>query len=77
MFGKLMKDILTGIDNHTFDNGRVIALFSFATYNTMALASFYVMHPWSATDYATGAAAMAVGFGFNLRLKRKTEPGND
>lgn len=71
---KLIKDILTGIDNQSFDNGRVVCLISFLVYYVMAIVGMCMGHPWSAIDFASGIGAMAVGFGINLRLKHNTEP---
>jgi hypothetical protein len=74
VIGKFLKDILTGIDNETFDNGRVICLLSYFVYFTMALGSIIVNHPWSALDFAGGIGTMGVGFGLHLKLKQDTEP---
>jgi hypothetical protein len=71
---KVIKDILTGIDNETFDNGRVLCLLSYVIYFVLALASFYMLHPWGAVDFAAGVGAMGVGFGVNLKLKEGSEP---
>lgn len=71
---KLVKDILTGIDNTSFDNGRVLCFISFLVYYGMAIASFCTGHPWSALDFSGGIGGMAVGFGINLKLKHATEP---
>jgi len=71
---KLFRDIFTGIDNHTFDNGRVLCFASFFVFFTLAIINSVQGHSWGAMDFAGGDAAIAVGFGINLRLKRKTEP---
>lgn len=73
-FSKIMSDILTGRDNETYDNGRFLALCSFAVYFMLAIGTLATGHPWQAMDFAGGVGTMAVGFGFNLRLKRSTEP---
>lgn len=70
----MLKDILTGIDKETYDNGRVLCLLSYIIYFAMALGSILVDKPWSALDFAGGIGTMAVGFGVNLHLKRSTEP---
>lgn len=74
MIGKLLKDILTGIDNETYDNGRVLCLMSYLVYFTMALGSVVMKAPWPAMDFAGGIGTIAVGFGINLHLKKSTEP---
>jgi hypothetical protein len=73
---KILKDILTGKDNETYDNGRIICLLSFIIYFCMALGSIIVDEPWQPMDFASGIGAMAVGFGVNLHLKRYTEPND-
>ena len=74
---KLCTDILTGIDNRTYDGGRVLSLLSFLAYFVLAFASMYHHHYWTAMDFAGGVGTMAVGFGANLRLKQSTEPQGD
>lgn len=71
---KFVKDILTGIDKETYDNGRVLALLSFIVYFVLAFVDVLTDHTWSAVNFATGIATMAVGFGINLKLKSETEP---
>ncbi len=71
---KFVKDILTTKDNQSYDNGRVAFAVSLATYIGLAVASIYHGNPWTATQFAGGVSAMAVGFGINLRLKSPTEP---
>lgn len=72
---KMVKDILTGIDGETYDNGRVLCLASFLVYFILSIASFVIEKPWGAMDFAGGIGTMAVGFGSLLHLKRETEPG--
>lgn len=71
---KMFKDILTGIDKETYDNGRVLCLLSYIVYFVMALGSIIVGEAWNALDFASGIGAMAVGFGIHLNLKSGTEP---
>lgn len=75
---KLFKDILTGADNQTYDNGRVLCFLSHIVYFVMATVSYIIDKPWAAMDFASGVAAMAVGFGVHLYMKKDTEPqGNN
>jgi len=67
--GKLFKDILTGVDNETFDNGRVLCFASHMVYFIMAFLSYATSKPWAAMDFAGCVAAIAVGFGIHLNLK--------
>lgn len=68
-FRKLLKDILTDADNVTYDNGRVLCFLSHLVYFVMAFMSYVVDKPWAPIDFATGVAAIAVGFGIHLNLK--------
>lgn len=74
MIRKMLMDILTGVDNQTFDHGRVLGLTSFIFYFVLAIASYVINHPWGAMDFASGVGTMAVGFGIHLKLKSDTEP---
>jgi hypothetical protein len=76
-FKKLLKDILTGIDNETYDMGRVTAILSFLTYLGIAIGNAIIGHPWSAMDFAGGVGTMALGVGAHLKLKSSTEPGTN
>jgi len=67
--GKMFKDVLMGVDRETYDNGRVLCFFTHIVYYVMAFASYIIDRPWGAMDFATGAAAIAVGFGVHLNLK--------
>lgn len=71
---KLLIDILTGVDNKTYDHGRVLGLTSFIFYYILSMFNLVAGHPWSAMDFASGVGAMAVGFGIHLKLKSDTEP---
>lgn len=73
--GKFLKDILTGQDNETFDQGRFLCIFSFFFYFGASIGSILIHKPWGALDFAGGISAMAVGFGIHLRLKNDSEPG--
>lgn len=68
---KLLNDILTGADNATYDNGRVLCFLSHMVYYVMAFLSYVIGKPWAPIDFATGVAAIAVGFGIHLNLKDK------
>jgi hypothetical protein len=74
MMMKLLTDIMTGVDNKTFDNGRVLSITSFISYYVLALINILEGHSWSAMEFASGIGAMAVGFGIHLKLKSDTEP---
>lgn len=69
MIGKLFKDILTSVDNETYDHGKFLGLISFIFYYLLAFASLMSGHAWPAMDFASGIGTMAVGFGVHLKLK--------
>jgi hypothetical protein len=71
---KILKDILTGIDNETYDNARVLCFFSHFVYFAMSIINFCINKTWVPMDFASGVAAMAVGFGIHLYMKKDTEP---
>ena len=71
---KFIRDILTGVDNETYDHGRVMSLMSFMSYIGYGIGNLIMQHPWSAIDFASGLTALAVGFGVHLKLKSDTEP---
>lgn len=70
---KIVKDSITEHDGETYDNGRIICALSFNIYYLLAFYNTYLGHGWSAMEFASGATAMAVGFGINLHLTRKED----
>lgn len=71
---KFFKDIMTGIDNETYDSARVLCFMSHIVYFIMAFFSYVIEKPWQPVDFASGVGAMAVGFGIHLYMKKDTEP---
>lgn len=71
---KFFRDILTGADNVTYDNARVLCFMSHIVYFVMAFTSYIINKPWQPVDFASGVGAMAVGFGIHLYMKKDTEP---
>ena len=74
---KIIKDSLTGSDNESFDNGRIICALSFNIYYLLAFYNTFLGHGWSAVEFASGATAMAVGFGINLHLTKQPPEKKD
>lgn len=68
---KFIKDILTGLNNDKFDNGKVLCFLSFIVYFGMAFGNIFIGKPWGAMDFAGGVGAMAVGFGVHLNLTKE------
>jgi len=73
---KIIKDSLTSPDNESYDNGRIICAMSFTIYYMLAFYNTFLGHGWSAVEFASGATAMAVGFGINLHLTKQSPPGD-
>lgn len=68
---KLLKDCFTGIDNETYDVGRVLGVVSTLSYiifTALTLAKF------SALEYAGGLGSVLGAVGIMLKLKETTEP---
>ena len=70
---KIVRDSLLSHDGETYDNGRIICALSFNIYYLLAFYNTYLGHGWSAMEFASGATAMAVGFGINLHLTKKDD----
>lgn len=70
---KVVRDSLLSHDGKTYDNGRIICALSFNIYYMLAFYNTYLGHGWSAMEFASGATAMAVGFGINLHLTKKDD----
>jgi hypothetical protein len=71
---KILKDILTGADNESYDHGRVLGLMTFVMYFGLAVTALVINHSFDPMNFAGGASTMAVGFGIHLKLKSDTEP---
>ena len=73
---KFVTDLLTGVDNKTYDLGRWAGALSFISGIGLEI---YVVgwkgQPFDFTQFGLGVAAMATGIGAMLRLKQDTEPG--
>jgi len=73
---KIFRDILTGADNTTYDQGRVLCLLSHIVYYVMAGVGYAIEKPWAPMDFASGIGTMVVAFGVHLYLKKDTEPSS-
>ena len=71
---KLWNDLLTGIDNKTYDSGRFSFFLSVTFLSLMTFLDFWLNHHFSATSYSAGVAALAGGHGALIKLKETTEP---
>ena len=73
----ILRDSLTEQGSKRFDNGRIICAMSFTSYYILAFYNTFLGHGWTAVEFASGATAMAVGFGINLHLTKPTEGKKD
>jgi hypothetical protein len=75
MLAKMFKDILTGIDNETYDHSRVVGLGCLVGYFIVGFVNMiHANQIWSAIDFASGISAITIAFGIQIKLKENTEP---
>ena len=74
---KLLNDILTGIDNKTFDIGRIAIFSSVIVMLCLIVAKFIVTHEFNAIEVGAGLGGIFAGGGGMLAFKAKTEPSRD
>ncbi len=71
---RFINDILTGINNKTFDIGRVgiaVTLLFYLIFESIKIA---ITHTFHEIDFAVGAITILTGGACGLALKYKTEP---
>ena len=71
---KLFKDILTGIDNKTYDNVRVYMLLGVLTYLACTVYHLYDDNVFDFVAFGSGFGVIMAGGGAGIGLKMKTEP---
>lgn len=76
-FSKIFKDMLTGVDNQTYDMGRILTVMCFLFFHVMAIEAMIIGHPWQPMDYSSAASALFVACAMHIRLKSFTEPHGD
>ena len=71
----MLKHLFTGIDNATFDLGRV--LWGIMGAGFVFLSGWHVGHggAFDPVSWGTGAAGLLAGGGIGIAAKSKTEPG--
>jgi hypothetical protein len=72
---KIVKNILTGRDNETFDIARVMWGFSVLVFLGITVASFIRGDSWHPYETAQGIAWILFGGGASVAVKGNTEPG--
>lgn len=72
---KVFRDCFTGIDNRTYDLGRIS--YAFAHFILFGLVVFLcsIGRPPSLMDLASSESAITVAFAIHLGIKKDTEPG--
>jgi hypothetical protein len=73
---KIVKQLLTGRDNLTYDLGRVLWAVSFLVGLGVVVYSVAAQKPFDLTNYGLGVSALLVAGGAALKLKESTEPHN-
>ena len=75
MLAKIFNDVLTGIDNKTYEHSRVVGVCSLVGYFVVGFVNMvHAGQIWSAMDFASGISVIAVAFGIQSKLKENTEP---
>ncbi|HCA26573.1 MAG TPA: hypothetical protein DEP05_02845 [Betaproteobacteria bacterium] len=71
---EFLKHIHTGVDQHTYDWGRVVGTWAVATYTVLAGYDLFQGHSFNPAAYGAGLAAIIAAVGANLLMKKDTEP---
>ena len=71
---KLVRDILTGKDGFTYDNGRVLGSIAILSYIIFSAYDVYVNRRFSYEHFGVGLGSLIATLGLNLKLKEGTEP---
>lgn len=74
MIKKILIDSLTGCDNKTFDNGRVLAFLVVICFLLFTAYDVYTTHTFEYEQFGIGIGATFAGIGLNLKLKEQSEP---
>jgi hypothetical protein len=73
---EFFKHLFTGIDNKTYDLGRVLWAKISIVYCLISGWHVYHGNTFDPQQWAIGASAILAGGGGSIALKAKTEPGN-
>lgn len=71
---KLFNDIFTGIDNQTYDLGRILWAASVVVFLLMSIGHMILSHIFSYVECAGGISAILASGAGSLAIKSKTEP---
>ena len=70
----MLKNLLTGKDNATYDFVRVIGVLALVTFLALSIASFVLGRPWDGVAFGTGFGVAVASVAGALKLKETTEP---
>lgn len=73
---KFLKHIFTGIDNQTWDLGRILWAKISVVYCAISAGQVWAGHTFDPQSWAIGAGTILAAGGGSLLLKAKTEPQN-
>jgi len=73
---KALKHLFTGVDNETWDIGRILWAKMSVVYCAVSAYHAVAHGNFDPQNWAIGASAILAGGGGALSLKSKTEPGN-
>ncbi len=71
---KLLNDIFTGKDCHTFDIGRILWAFGCGNFFALSIMHVIVNHDFNPLEYAAALGTLLAAGAGSLALKSKTEP---
>jgi hypothetical protein len=71
---KMIRDVLTGLDNKTYDGARISFVFSMIFLSVMVFIDFLINKHFSGTTYAASIAGITTSHGGMIKLKETTEP---
>ena len=74
LYKKIFKDITTGIDNKTYDAGRVYLLIAMLVFCFSTVYSIYMQVQFDFQSFGIGFGALMTGAGLGIKLKENTEP---
>lgn len=71
---EMFKHLFTGIDNQTYDVGRVLWVMGVIVLLGLSIVSVFLSHEFNAINFGTGFGGILAGGGAGIGLKAKTEP---
>lgn len=72
---KFVKDLLTGIDNETYDVGRLLWVLAFLVGMGLEIRGVLAREAFDLQQFGIGVGALLLAGGASLKIKQGTEPG--